>query len=77
MRKKEELYTLVGATEIDMDEVIEQNPLKFNKLVDDKVLNSLVEEYYNLDFEDLIAGEIKTRFKYVDQVPESYGLSNT
>ena len=71
------MYTLVGATEIDMDEVIGQNPLKFNKLVDDKVLNSLVEEYYNLDFEDLIAGEIKTRFKYVDQVPESYGLSNT
>ena len=51
--------------------------MKFNKLVDDKVLNSLVEEYYNLDFEALIAGEIKTRFKYVDQVPESYGLSNT
>ena len=44
------------------------------KFLRDYILNKV---YYNLDFEDLIAGEIKTRFKYVDQVPESYGLSNT
>ena len=39
-------------------------------------LESLLEEYYNLDFEDLIGGgSVKTRFKYRKVAPEDFGLT--
>lgn len=31
--------------------------------VDDEELRKLVDEYYGVDFEDIIAGGIKTKFK--------------
>jgi protein KRI1 len=39
-------------------------------------LESLLDEYYNLDFEDLIGGgQIKTRFKYHKVAADSFGLT--
>lgn len=40
----------------------------------DAIQNAL-EDYYNLDFEDDVAGE-KTRFRYTKVAPQRYGLSN-
>jgi len=38
-------------------------------------LDKYLEEFYNLDFEDLIAGEIPTRFKYESVAANSFGMS--
>ena len=39
-------------------------------------LENLLDEYYNLDFEDLIGGgSIKTRFKYHKVASEDFGLT--
>lgn len=39
-------------------------------------LESLLEDYYNLDYEDLIGGgTVKTRFKYKKVKEEDYGLN--
>jgi len=40
-----------------------------------KQLDKILEEYYNLDFEDLIGGEIPTRFKYIEVEKDDFGLS--
>lgn len=39
-------------------------------------MKSLVDDYYNLDFEDVIAGGIKTKFQYIDVPREGFGLTN-
>lgn len=42
---------------------------------DTEDIEKAIEDYYNLDFEDDIAGE-KTRFRYAKVAPQSYGISN-
>ena len=40
-------------------------------------LDKLLQEYYDLDCEDVIGGgKLKTRFKYVEVPKENYGLTN-
>lgn len=43
----------------------EKDPHKLKNIVDDEELKKLVDEYYALDFEDIIAGGIKTKFKVI------------
>jgi hypothetical protein len=38
---------------------------KVKEIHEDDELNQLIDTYYQLDFEDIIAGGIKTRFKVV------------
>lgn len=39
-------------------------------------IENLLDEYYNLDFEDLIGGgSVKTRFKYRKVAQEDFGLT--
>jgi len=45
--------------------VAEKDPHKLKNIVDDEELKKLVDEYYALDFEDIIAGGIKTKFKVI------------
>ena len=41
-----------------------------------KYLDSLLQEYYDLDCEDVIGGgSLKTRFKYINVPKESFGLT--
>ncbi|CAO3638851.1 unnamed protein product [Mucor hiemalis] len=37
--------------------------------------DELMEEYYNLNYEDVIGGDLYTRFKYAKTEPENYGLT--
>ncbi|OBZ85631.1 Protein KRI1 [Choanephora cucurbitarum] len=41
-----------------------------------KELKQLVDEYYKLNYEDVVGGDVFTRFKYVRTEPENFGLSN-
>jgi protein KRI1 len=39
-------------------------------------LDTLLEDYYNLEYEDIIGGgTVKTRFKYRKVAPKSFGLT--
>lgn len=41
-----------------------------------KEIDELIEDYNNIDFEDVIAGGIKTRYSYMDVPAEDYGLTD-
>lgn len=48
------------------------------KIMDDEKkakFNELMEEYYSLNYEDVIGGDLPTRFKYNKVEPEDYGLT--
>ncbi|KRX03734.1 hypothetical protein PPERSA_04242 [Pseudocohnilembus persalinus] len=70
-------FTCTKATKVDISQLMEKGDLtKVQEHFSDDVIGKLVDEYYGLDFEDIIAGGIKTRFKYKQVKPESYGLSD-
>ena len=52
-----------------LEEAIESKPKKKK----DRVLEKYLEDYYKLDFEDIVAG-IPTRFKYRTVQKQDYGL---
>ena len=63
---KKQNFEHIEAKMLDMEELLEKNPGKLKEQVQDTELQKLVDEYYDLDFEDVIAGGIKTKFKYID-----------
>ncbi|EGR27880.1 zz domain protein [Ichthyophthirius multifiliis] len=73
---QKKLYEYVEAKKVNLEELAQNNPAKLKKYVNDEEIQKLVDQYYSVDFEDVITGGIKTRFKYLDVRPESYGLSD-
>lgn len=60
---------------VDMDEVADNNRLNLSYGGDERI-NSLLDEYYGLHFEDVLdSGKMPVRFKYVRVEKNDYGLS--
>jgi len=66
----------IKASKVDVESIIKDDPSKLKSHYEDEELNKLIDSYYQLDFEDIISGGIKTRFKYMDVAANSYGLSD-
>ncbi len=69
MPQTKEKYSFVKAVVQDLEEIAEEDPAELKKHLNNDEIDKLVEEYYMLDFEDLIAGGLKTRFKYIETEP--------
>ncbi|XP_038211346.1 protein KRI1 homolog [Zerene cesonia] len=55
-------------------EILAEDKPKFVPDVE-KTYSEFMEEYYKMDCEDVIGGDLPTRFKYREVVPNDYGLS--
>ncbi|KAH9639028.1 hypothetical protein HF086_003559 [Spodoptera exigua] len=56
-------------------ELLSSEKPKFVPTVADKTYDQYMEEYYKMDCEDVIGGDLPTRFKYREVVPCDYGLT--
>ncbi|XP_022816220.1 protein KRI1 homolog [Spodoptera litura] len=56
-------------------ELLSSEKPKFVPTVVDKTYDQYMEEYYKMDCEDVIGGDLPTRFKYREVVPCDYGLT--
>lgn len=62
-RKERKGWNEIKPEENDLEKAALENPSLLKGKVMDDELKKLVDEYYSLDFEDIIAGGIKTKFK--------------
>ena len=60
---------------IDPNDINETNIDKLPKVVKDERINSLVDEYYALNFEDIIADGLKTKYKVTILIKYFYFVS--
>jgi protein KRI1 len=68
-------FSVVEPTRVNVKSVIEQD--QFYKLKgQDEELDELIDDYANVDFEDVIAGGIKTRFRYTEVSNENFMLTD-
>ncbi|XP_075981322.1 protein KRI1 homolog [Anticarsia gemmatalis] len=56
-------------------QLLESDKPKFVPTVAEKTYDQYMEEYYKMDCEDIIGGDLPTRFKYREVVPNDYGLT--
>ena len=55
------LILQIKPKQVDIDNINDLEKLK--EIYNDQELDELIDTYYKLDFEDIISGGIKTRFK--------------
>ncbi|RCH90392.1 hypothetical protein CU098_000018, partial [Rhizopus stolonifer] len=61
----------MDADYISLDDTEKKQRVKENK----EKINALMDEYYKLNYEDVIGGDVFTRFKYAKTEKEDYGLT--
>ena len=62
---------MLAKKKIDYEALLDANPTKFKEIINDEEINKLVNQYYGLNFEDVISGGIKTRFPVFNLVFEN------
>jgi len=69
-------FNFIPAKKVDFDNLLKKDPDLIKQYTKDQELDEMIDNYYKLDFEDIITGGIKTRFKYTKVAPNSYGLTD-
>jgi len=67
---KEKDFNKIQPKKVDFEKVVKEDVTKLKGMYKDKELEELIDSYYQLDFEDVISGGIKTRFKVLIKVFE-------
>lgn len=76
-KKNKKAFDQIKPTKVSISNVLEKEDYhKLQGSVADSELSKLVDEYYNIDFEDVIAGGLKTRFKYVPVEKQDFNLDD-
>lgn len=75
-KNKKDFEKIVPQT-VNVSKVMaDENYHKLTELTDNPELAELIDDYYKIDFEDVIAGGLKTRFKYVDVEKNDFNLDD-
>lgn len=70
-------FEQVEPTKMPLNAIIEKEDFhKLESLGVDPELTKMVDEYYGIDFEDVIAGGLKTRFKYMAIKGDDFNLDD-
>jgi hypothetical protein len=75
-RRNKKLFEKIQPTTVSISKIIENEDYHKLELVDDAEYKELLDEYYKLDYEDCIAGGLKTRFNYVPVEKEDFLLDD-
>ena len=76
-KKNKKAFDKIMPTKLSMSTILEKEDYhKLQGVAEDSELSRLVDDYYNIDFEDVIAGGLKTRFKYVPVEKQDFNLDD-
>lgn len=76
-KKNKKAFDKVMPTKLSVSTILEKGDYhKLQAAGVDSELSKLVDEYYNIDFEDVIAGGLKTRFKYTKVEQDDFNLDD-
>ncbi|CAD8141501.1 unnamed protein product [Paramecium pentaurelia] len=73
--KNQQRYKFIEAKIVDVNKLLDENPEQLREKLPSNLKN-MIDEYFSLDFEDIIAGGIKTKFQYIDVEKQDFGLTN-
>ena len=61
---------------VDLEQLVISDPYRLKDYCKDPELLQLLVEYENIDFEDVISGDLRTRYRYIEVEKQDFGLTD-